>query len=107
MTNGAIDAANIDALMVGVPEDEAPRMRFILTTLTQTKQGLDTMREVCESRASICPGLALADPDVRLREEEHNRQMWIMWGTGKTVVERIGIPVVLVALTIVMTRVFG
>jgi hypothetical protein len=33
--------------------------------------------------------------------------MWIMWGTGKTVVERIGIPVVLVALTIVMTRVFG
>lgn len=106
MSNGKIDAAKIDALMVGVPDDEAPRMRFILTTLTETKHGLDDMREVCEQRALVCPGLHLADP-VEVREQEAaGRQTWVMWSVGRAVLERVALPVAVVLLTLGLTRLF-
>ena len=82
-------------------------MRFILTTLSETSAALEELRDVCESRATICPGLVAADPAEKRQEEERRRQTWVIWGAGRTTLERLILPMVLVMLTIVLTRVFG
>lgn len=107
MSNGKIAEANVEALLVGVPPEELPRMRFILTTLSETKTGLEDLRDVCESRAAICPGLALADPVTVKEREQESHELWLLRSGSRTLLERIALPLALVLLTIGLTRLFG
>jgi hypothetical protein len=71
MSNGHIARAQVEALLVGVPEDEVPRMRYLLTGIAGLKDGLEevrgevqAMRKTCEERGQLCPAMHgnIADP---------------------------------------------
>lgn len=109
MSNGKIREAEIELMLKDVPDSEYERWRVVLVGIDELKQGQKEMREMCERRAITCPGLHLADPDVPIaaKDDSDDRRTWVMWSTGITMIERIGIPVVLVILTIGLTKLFG
>ena len=109
MANGKITDAEVELELTG---DRRAIDRLLLTGQKELQRGLvdlkgsvDEMRAACEERGRTCPGLHpdLADPVTELPED---RRTWVMWGAGTAVLERIALPLVLVALTILLTRVF-
>ena len=97
MTPDRTDAAEIDALLSGVSAEDTPRMRYLLTGIAGLARGqatlqseVSTMREVCETRGRLCPGMHAnaADPvdAYRLRLSAASTARGVV-GTAKSVAD--------------------
>lgn len=94
MSNGHIDEAEIDALLTG---DQRLVDRYLVTGIRELRRGqhemrgeLVTMRQVCETRGAMCPGMHAnaADPvdAYRLRLSAASTARGVV-GTAKTVAD--------------------
>jgi hypothetical protein len=111
MSNGNITEAEIDALLSGsrrsIDRLLITGQKEIQATLSTLSQRQQTMIEVCEQRGLICPGLhekSIADPHTPTPPvAPDDRRTWVMWEGWKMLTLQVGLPILVVVATLVIT----
>jgi hypothetical protein len=89
MSNGHIDAAELEAMLTG---DRRAVDRYLVTAVQQLTTTVEGMAQTCETRGRTCPGVVQAKATR---------------SAARTLVERFGFPAALILTTIGLTKLFG
>ena len=112
MSNGRIDEAEIDALLAS---DQRLIDKYLVTGMRELRKGqhelkseVSGMRQVCETRGLMCPGVHdhgadPAQPVPTAGPPSEDRRTWAMWGVGTTLLREFVLPIVLVLATLAIT----
>jgi hypothetical protein len=109
VTNGHIDEAELDLLLDGtdraIDRYLVTSMRELHTGLIDVKGEVAAMRQVCETRGLMCPGMHshMADP-VTEPPTKLSRETWLMWGLGTGVLRGFALPLLVAVVVVIVSR---
>lgn len=112
MTNGHIDEAERDALLTSdrraIDNLLLTAMQELQTVVGEIRGEVSAMREVCETRGLMCPGMRanLADPvtEPPAASVARDREHWLMWTVNTGALKGIVLPLAVAIVVVVVSR---